>query len=87
MKAMAVPMAIPATASEDRLRSRCKVAVGEHVVGAATGMLAAGELVVGAAIGMLVVEDWVLGEVCTDSEADEDAAPNKVVDGGRCGTG
>lgn len=43
--------------------------------------LAAGELVVGAAIGMLVVEDWALGEVCTctDSDAEEDAAPNEVV--------
>lgn len=60
--------------------------MGKHVVGVA---LAAGELVVGAAIGMLVVEDWALGEVCTctDSDAEEDAAPNEVVDGGRCGTG
>lgn len=56
-------------------------------MGAAVGMRAAGELVVSAAIGMLVVEDWALGEVCTDSEAEEDDAPNEVVDGGRCGTG
>lgn len=24
---------------------------------------------------------------CTDSDAEEDAAPNEVVDGGRCGAG